>query len=164
MGPSHHFSALCPRIGALARLGMARWGTSLAMSTPENRSTAELVSALSEQSSRLAQMEIELAKAELTEKGKKIGVGLGAFGAAGVIALYMGGALVATLILVLSEFLDSWLAALIVTVALGAIAAVIGLTGKKNVDAGSPPLPERAIKTTKQDVDVAKERAREGRA
>jgi len=139
-------------------------GTPFAMSTPENHSTAELVSTLSEQSSRLAQMDFFFNETAITEKGKKIGIGLGAFGAAGVVALYMGGALVATLILVLSEFLDGWLAALIVTVSLGALAAVLALTGKKSVDAGSPPLPERAIETTKQDVEVAKERAREGRA
>ena len=134
------------------------------MSTTEEKSTAELVRALSEQSSRLAQMEVELAKAELTEKGKKIGAGAGAFGAAGVVALYMVGALVATAILALAEAMDAWLAALMVTVILGAIAAVLALTGKKNVEAGAPPVPERAIDTTKQDIDTAKARAREGRA
>lgn len=134
------------------------------MGTTEDKSTSELVRALSEQSSRLAQMEVELAKAELTEKGKKIGAGAGAFGAAGIIALYMGGALVATAILALAEAVDTWLAALIVAVVLGAIAGVLALTGKKSVEAGSPPVPERAIDTTKQDIDTAKARAREGRA
>ena len=133
------------------------------MSATQDRSTAELVRALSEQSSRLAQMEIELAKAELTEKGKKIGAGVGAFGAAGVVALYMVGALIATAILALSEAMDAWLAALIVTVVLGAVAAVLALTGKKSVEAGTPPVPERAIDTTKEDIDTAKQRAREGR-
>jgi hypothetical protein len=109
-------------------------------------------------------MEVELAKAELTEKGKKIGAGAGAFGAAGVVALYMGGALVATAILALSEAVDAWLAGLIVTVVLGAIAAILALTGKKSVDAGSPPVPERAIGTTKEDIQTAKQRAREGRS
>jgi len=134
------------------------------MNAQESQSTAELVRALSEQSSRLAQMEVELAKAELAEKGKKIGAGAGAFGAAGVVALYMGGALVATAILALSEAVDGWLAALIVSVVLGAIAAVLALTGKRNVEAGSPPVPERAIDTTKDDLATAKQRAREGRA
>ena len=132
------------------------------MSTTEEKSTAELVRALSEQSSRLAQMEVELAKAELTEKG--IGAGAGAFGAAGIVALYMVGALVATAILALSEAMDAWLAALIVAVILGVIAAVLALTGKKNVEAGAPPVPERAIDTTKQDINTAKARAKEGRA
>jgi MFS family permease len=134
------------------------------MNDQENRSTAELVRALSEQSSRLAQMEVELAKAELSEKGKKIGAGAGAFGAAGIVALYMGGALVATAILALSEAMDAWLAALIVTAVLGVVAAVLALTGKKSVEAGSPPVPERAIDTTKSDVATAKQRAKEGRA
>ncbi len=109
-------------------------------------------------------MEVELAKAELTEKGKKIGAGVGAFGAAGVVALYMVGALIATAILALSEAMDAWLAALIVSVVLGAVAAVLALTGKKSVQAGSPPVPERAIDTTKEDIDTAKRRAKEGRA
>ena len=134
------------------------------MNVTENQSTAELVRALSEQSSRLAQMEIELAKAELTEKGKKIGAGVGAFGAAGVVALYMVGALVATAILALSEAVDAWLAALIVTVVLGVIAAVLALTGRKSVEAGSPPVPQRAIDTSKEDLATARQRAKEGRA
>ena len=134
------------------------------MSTTENQSTTELVRALSEQSSRLAQMEVELAKAELSEKGKKIGAGAGAFGAAGIVALYMGGALVAAAILALSEAVDGWLAALIVAVLLGAGAGILALTGKKSVEAGSPPVPERAIDTTKQDIETAKTRAKEGRA
>ena len=134
------------------------------MSTTENQSTTELVRALSEQSSRLAQMEVELAKAELSEKGKKIGAGAGAFGAAGIVALYMGGGLVAAAILALSEAVDGWLAALIVAVLLGAGAGILALTGKKSVEAGSPPVPERAIDTTKQDIETAKTRAKEGRA
>lgn len=131
---------------------------------PENQSVAELVTALSEQSSRLARQEVELAKAELTEKGKKIGVGVGAFGAAGVVALYAVGALVATAILLLAEAVTPWLAALIVTVVLAAIAGILALTGKKSVEAGSPPVPERAIETSREDIQVAKDRAKEGRA
>jgi len=133
-------------------------------SAPENQSVAELVKALSEQSSRLARQEVELAKAELTEKGKKIGVGAGAFGAAGVVALFAVGALVATAILLLAEAVTSWLAALIVGVVLAAIAGILALTGKKSVEAGSPPLPERAIETSREDIQVAKDRAKEGRA
>ena len=109
-------------------------------------------------------MEVELAKAEVTQKGKKLGAGVGAFGAAGVVALYMVGALVATAILALAEAMDAWLAALIVAAALGLIAAVLALTGKKSVEAGSPPVPEQAIESTRADIDTAKERAKEGRA
>lgn len=127
-------------------------------------SIAELVRRLSDQSSQLARQEIELAKAEVTEKGKRLGIGAGAFGAAGVVALYAVGALTATLILVLATFLEGWLSALIVTLAYAGIAAVLALTGKKQVEEGSPPIPERAIDSAKQDVDQLKTSAKEGRS
>ena len=127
-------------------------------------SIAELTRKLSEQSTLLARQEVALAKAEMTEKGKRLGVGAGAFGAAGVVGLYAVGALVATLILALATFLDAWLAALIVTVLLGVIAGVLALSGKKQIDEGSPPVPERAIDSTKLDVEEIKSSAKEGRS
>jgi hypothetical protein len=124
----------------------------------------ELVRQLSDQSTRLARMEIELAKAELTEKGRQIGIGAGAFGAAGVVGLFALGALTATLILALAEAVDAWLAALIVTGAYAAVAAVLALVGRRRVEAGTPPVPERAIESSKEDVEAAKRSAKEARA
>src|SRR5881397_3410027 len=85
----------------------------------QEASVAELVKQLSEQTSRLARQEVELAKAELAEKGKRAGVGAGMFGGAGVFGFYALGALVATAILALATAVDAWLAALIVSVVLG---------------------------------------------
>ncbi len=130
----------------------------------DERSLSELVQQLTEQTSALARKEVELAKAEVTAKGKRLGMGAGAFGAAGVIALYAGGALTATLILVLATFLEGWIAALIVTVVYAAIAGVLALSGKKQVEAGSPPIPQRAIDSTKHDIDAAKRGVKEGRS
>src|SRR5919201_98551 len=90
-------------------------------------SVAELVKQLSEVSSRLAHQEVELAKAELAVKGKRAGIGAGMFGGAGVCGFYALGALIATAILALSTAVAAWLAALIITVVLGAIAAVLAL-------------------------------------
>jgi MFS family permease len=129
----------------------------------EEASLGELVQRLSDQTAALARKEVELAKAELAIKGKRLGMGAGAFGGAGVIALYAGGALTATLILALATFLDGWLAALIVTAVYAVIAGVLALTGKKQVEAGTPPLPERAIESTKQDIETAKRGVKEGR-
>ena len=129
----------------------------------EERSLAELTKRLTEQSSTLAQKEIELAKAELALKGKRIGIGAGAFGAAGLVALYAVGALVAAAILALAIVLDAWLAALIVGLILAAAAGVLALTGKKKIEEGTPPAPEQAIESTKADVEYTKQRAKEGR-
>jgi F0F1-type ATP synthase assembly protein I len=135
------------------------------MSTdPQSRSIAELTKELTEQTSRLAQKEIELAKAELSAKGKQAGIGLGAFGGAGLIAVLALGALVATVILLLATAMTAWPAALIVTVVLFAVAGVLALMGKAKVKEAMPPAPERTIETVKEDVQEAKTRAQEGRA
>jgi hypothetical protein len=131
--------------------------------SPDERSLSELTKQLTEQTSALAQKEVELARAELELKGKRLGIGVGAFGAAGLSGLYALGALTATAILALAIVLDAWLAALLVAAAYGAIAGVLALAGKKKVQEGTPPVPEQAIETTKTDVEYTKQRAKEGR-
>jgi uncharacterized membrane protein YqjE len=121
-----------------------------------DQSTSELVQKASEQISRLVKDEIALAKAELTEKGKHAGIGVGLFGGGGVLALYGVGALFATLIIVLDLFLPLWLAALIITVVLFAAAGILALLGKKQVTQAVPPEPSDAIASAKADVDEVK--------
>ena len=124
---------------------------------------SELLKQLSEQTSTLVRQEIELAKVELREKGKTAGIGAGMFGGAGVFGLYAVGALTATIILALATFLPGWVAALIVTVVYGAIAAVLALRGKSQVKEATPPVPEQAVDTTKEDVRWVKTRAQSAR-
>ena len=123
----------------------------------------ELVKQLSEQTSRLARQEVELAKAELALKGKRAGIGAGMFGGAGVFGFYALGALVATAILGLATAVAAWLAALIVTVLLGASAGVLALQGKTKVQRATPPVPEQASESVKEDVQWAKTRAQQAR-
>lgn len=119
----------------------------------------ELVQQLSQQTATLVRQELALAQLEMKEKGKRAGIGAGLFGGAGGLALYGGGALVATIILVLATFLEPWLAALIVTAVLFAIAGALGLVGKKQVQQAAPAAPEQAIASTKRDIDEVKGRA-----
>jgi MFS family permease len=129
----------------------------------EDRPMAELVRQLSEQTTTLVRQEIELAKAEMTAKGKEVGIGAGAFGAAGLVGLYAFGAITACLILALSTAVAGWVAALIVGVVYAIVAGVLALVGKKKTQAGAPPVPERAISSTKEDVEWAKTRAKTAR-
>jgi uncharacterized membrane protein YqjE len=124
---------------------------------------ADLVKQLSEQTARLARQEVELAKTELAVKGKRAGLGLGMFGGAGTLGFYAFGALVAAAILGLATAVAAWLAALIVTLALGAIAGLLALQGKAKVQQVTPPVPEQATESVKEDVRWAKTRAREAR-
>ena len=128
-----------------------------------DRSTAELLRELSEQTGDLVREEMELAKAELREKGKAAGLGAGMFGGAGLVALYAVGALTASAILALAIVLDAWLAALIVGVVYAAIAGILALTGRKKVEQATPPVPEQAIESTKEDVEWTKQRAQAAR-
>ena len=129
----------------------------------DDASVAELVKQLSEQTSRLARQEVELAKAELAIKGKRAGIGAGMFGGAGLFGLYAVGALTATAILALATAVAAWLAALIVAVVLASIAGVLALRGKAKVKAATPPVPEQATESVKEDVQWAKSRAQAGR-
>jgi uncharacterized membrane protein YqjE len=131
--------------------------------TPEqlsDRSAGDLVQQLSQQTATLVRQEMRLAQAELQEKGKRAGIGAGMFGGAGLVALYGAGALVAAAVLLIGTAIEPWLAALIVGVVLLAIAGVLALLGKKQVDQATPPKPERAIDSVQRDVDHVKERAR----
>jgi uncharacterized membrane protein YqjE len=127
------------------------------------RPTGELLRELSDQTTSLVRKEIELAKVELAEKGKKAGVGAGMFGAAGLFGIGAFAALTACLILALDTALAGWLAALIVTVVYAAIAGVLAMRGKSQVKQATPPVPERAVDSTKEDLEWVKTRAKSGR-
>jgi putative superfamily III holin-X len=128
------------------------------MSNEELReqSIGDLLKHLSEQTATLVRQELELAKAEMQQKGKRAGVGIGLIGGGGVLALAAVGALTATLILLLGEWIDAWIAALIVTVVYAAGAALLALRGKEKVSEASPPIPEETIDTVKEDAQWAK--------
>lgn len=137
--------------------------TERSTSPGSDASLAELVKQLSEQSSRLARQEVELAKAELAVKGKRAGIGAGMFGGAGAFGFYGLGALVAAAVLALATAVAAWLAALIVAVVLAAVAGVLALQGKSKIEQATPPVPEQAAESVKEDVEAAKAAVQEGR-
>lgn len=130
---------------------------------PRDESVGELLKELSEQTSTLVRQELELAKAEMAQKGKRAGLGAGMVGAAGVLALLALGALTACVIAALATGMKTWLAALIVAVAYAAIAGVVALVGKNRVQEATPPVPEQTIDTLKEDVAWAKSQKQSAR-
>jgi uncharacterized membrane protein YqjE len=119
-------------------------------------STGDLFKRLSQQTSELVRKELDLAKAELTEKGKTAGKSAGMFGGAGLFGLTAFLALTACLIALLSTAMEVWLAALIVTVVYAAVAGVLALIGRRKLKEATPPAPEQTIETLKEDVQWAK--------
>jgi uncharacterized membrane protein YqjE len=125
-------------------------------------STGELFKRLSQQTSELVRKEVDLAKAELTEKGKTAGKGAGIFGGAGLFGVTAFLALTACLIALLSAAMEVWLAALIVTVVYAAIAGVLALMGRRKLQEATPPAPEQTVETLKEDVQWAKNQTPSG--
>ena len=126
-------------------------------------SIGDLLKQLSQQTSTLVRQELELAKAEATEKGKAAGVGAGMLAGAAVVALLVLGSLTATAIALLGTAMATWLAALIVTVVWAAIAGVLAVVGRARLKAATPPIPEKTIETVKEDVEWAKTQAKSAR-
>jgi len=123
------------------------------------RSIGELFSKLSNELSTLVRQEMELARAELTEKGKQAGKGAGLFGGAATVALLGAGAITAGIILLLALLIPDWLAAIIVGLIFVGIAALLGMKGRDEIQAATPPVPEQTVDTVKEDVEWAKTRA-----
>lgn len=128
-----------------------------------SHSTGDLVKQLSEQTTTLVRKEIELAKAELSEKWKVAGQGAGMFGGAAVAGLLALGVLTVAVIALLDKAMDLWVAALVVTVVYGAVAAVLAMSGRERVKQGLPPAPEQTVETVKEDVQWAKSQAKSAR-
>jgi Flp pilus assembly protein TadB len=128
-----------------------------------DRSLPELLKQLSEQTTQLVHQELELAKAELTQKGKQAGAGAGLFGAAGAIGLLGAAALTTCFILALDAVMPAWLAALLVAVVYGIIAYVLVKQGQARMKRAVPPVPEQTIETVKEDVEWARTQMRSDR-
>jgi len=124
---------------------------------PADASIGDLIKAMSADLSRLVRDEIQLAQTEISAKVKQAGVGVGAFGGAGVLALYGIAVLIAAAVLGLAVVLAPWLAALIVGVVVLAIAGVAALIGKRKVSEAAPVVPERTVASVKEDVAEIKE-------
>jgi uncharacterized membrane protein YqjE len=122
-------------------------------------SLGEVAKQLTQDVSMLIKQEVALAKAELSEKGKQLGVGGALLGGAAVAGWMALVALTLCLVFLLALAMPTWVAALIVTVIWAAMAGVLALRGRDRIKAGSPPVPEQTIETVKEDVQWLKNRS-----
>ena len=122
--------------------------------------TGELVNRLAAQVSDLVRGELELARTELTAKGKRVGVGAGLAGASGVLALYGLGVLIAAAVAALALAWPVWLAALVVGVVVLAVAGGLALAGRSQLCQGTPPTPEHTVESVRDDVATVKKAVR----
>lgn len=128
-----------------------------------DRPIGELMGELARETSTLVRKELELAKVEMTEKGRRAGVGAGMLGGATAAALLALGSATAFAILVLDLVMPTWAAALIVTAIWAVVAFVLAQRGRDKVQEAGPVVPEQTIDTMKEDVEWAKNRMPSGR-
>lgn len=129
-------------------------GTPEAPKPEEDRSVGELVLDVSERVSILVREEIELAKAEVTEKanellrGSVVGIAAGIFVVFALVMLLQAGAWLINDILGVESAI--WAGFLIMGVLILIMAGVAGWAAQRAFQKGSPPVPEMAIEEAKQ--------------
>ena len=126
------------------------------------RPIGDLLGTFVQESTTLVSQEIELARAEIGEQVSRAGRGAGLFGVAGVLALAGLGALTACAVVALALVMDTWIAALIVGGALLLVAGVLALMGRARLKAVAPPVPERALRGVRRDIEAVQEGVQTG--
>ena len=123
---------------------------------PQDASVGTLASQLATQIPELIRAEMRLAQAEVAEKGKRAGIGIGMFSVAGLLGFFGLAVLITTFVLLLDLVLPAWAAALIVAVVLFAVAGIAAVLGKNKVAEVGSPTPERAMSGIKKDIATVK--------
>jgi hypothetical protein len=121
-----------------------------------DRSLGELLSDLGQYASTLVSQEIALAKAEMSEKASQAAKGAG-YMAAGSLIAYAGFlAILAAVIIGLSELIPAWLAALLVGVVVAGVGYFLIQQGRENLK-GENLAPRQTIASLQEDKEWVKE-------
>jgi len=129
---------------------------------PHRASTGELVSQAASQISTLVRSEIALGKAELIEKGRKLGAGGAMLAAAGVLSLFGLGLLLALFVVVLDRDWPAWLAVLVPLLCVGVLILALAGLGARKLRAG-PPVPSQTANSLRDDIQSVRHAFQEGR-
>ncbi|MCG7582418.1 phage holin family protein [Mycolicibacterium sp. OfavD-34-C] len=118
-------------------------------------SVGQLVSQLSEQTSRLVRDEMRLAQKELQQSVKHAGIGAGMIGAAGLLAVLGLATLIAGAVAALALVLPVWASSVIVAAVLFVAAGIAAAVSRKQAQHVPPPTNE-ALDSVKMDIDEIK--------
>ena len=124
---------------------------------PDERSLGDIVASITGEFSTLVRQEIALAKAEATQDAKTAGKGVGMLAGAGVAGHLFLIALTGLVVIALGGPIGYGWSASIVTVVWAVIAAVLAVTGRKELRKIPPPL-EDTQQSLKEDVQWLKNR------
>ena len=119
-----------------------------------SKSLGEIVAEVSEKASLLVRQEIELAKAEVSDKVSKLAKGAAIAGAAGVFLIFAITMFFHGLAWLLNDLFgwndDAWIGFGVVTAALVLLAILAGLIALRLFKKGAPPTPDLAIEEARR--------------
>ena len=117
-----------------------------------DKQLGEIVGDVTSKASLLVKEEIELAKAEIAEKAKRLGIGAGLIAVAGAFLFFFLIFFLHMLALGFSDWfsLKTWVGYAIVCVLLLVFAAILALIARRMLKKGSPPTPQMAIEEAKK--------------
>lgn len=146
------------------RRGRLQWVGLLRPDEPvgADRPLPELLRQLATDTATLVRQEMELARAELSQKGRQAAASGGQFGAAAAFALGAFGALTAAIIAALALVMPLWAAALIVTAIYAGIAAIAASRGKAALKELTPPVPQQTVASVRRDVEAVRAGVKRG--
>jgi protein-S-isoprenylcysteine O-methyltransferase Ste14 len=117
-----------------------------------DKQLGEIVNDVSSKASLLIKEEIELAKAEITTKAKRLGIGAGLISVAGVFMVFFLIFFLHMLALGFADWFDLkvWVGYAIVCILLLVFAGILALIAMRMFKKGSPPVPTMAIDEAKK--------------
>jgi|GraSoiStandDraft_5_1057265.scaffolds.fasta_scaffold496395_2 protein-S-isoprenylcysteine O-methyltransferase Ste14 len=112
----------------------------------------EIVADVSSKASLLVKEEIELAKAEVAQKAKRLGIGAGLIAVAGVFMFFFLIFFLHFLALGIADWFNFrvWVGYGIVCILLLVFAGILALIARRAFKKGSPPVPQMAIDEAKK--------------
>jgi uncharacterized membrane protein YqjE len=129
------------------------------MPEKDDRSIGELIADLSRETTTLVRQEVQLAKAEMSQKASRVGKNVGFLVVGGVVAYTGLLAIVAAVIIVLGNAIPLWVSALAVGLVIAIVGLILVLKGA-NTLRQEDPTPQETIETLKEDREWLRDQTR----
>jgi hypothetical protein len=120
----------------------------------ERPGLSDATRAVVEHTQAIVKLELELARLELQEKGKRLGTGVGLLATAGFLALLAIELAVAAATAAIALELPVWAAILVTLGGVLLLIAILVLVGVQILKRGTPPVPEQAIEEARLTTEV----------
>jgi len=125
--------------------------TSFNAARSDGRSIKQILQDIVNHVGDIMRSELRLARTEVRQDVTHYAKTSAFIGVAGILAFYAGGLVLLSAVYALQDVMPSWLAALLIGVAVGTVAAILYMTGRKKL-AKASLRPDKTIQTLEDNV------------